>query len=387
MNSVSRDQQIVFNSPPYTGNELEYIKLAIQNKKLCGDNYYSKLCESWFVDQFKCNKIMLTPSCTSALELAALLIKIEPGDEVIMPSYTFVSTANAFVLRGAKIKFVDINPTSMNIEPVLIEPAITVKTKAIVVVHYAGVSCDMELIMSIANKHNLFVIEDAAQAVMSKYNNQPLGTIGHLGCYSFHETKNYTSGGEGGALLINDPQFNSRADILREKGTDRSLFLKGQIDKYSWRDIGSSFLPSELQSAFLYAQLLYAEDINKQRNKIWNMYYTSLRSAVAEYGIETSEIQPGCDQNAHMFFLKFADIDERSDYIRFMKKFNIQTSFHYVPLHSSPAGLKFGEFHGVDNYTSKESQRLVRIPLWYNLPEEDALYVIEKTLSYIESRG
>tara|TARA_Y100000310_G_C20662745_1_gene805686 strand:+ start:136 stop:1284 length:1149 start_codon:yes stop_codon:yes gene_type:complete len=370
---------IPFNVPAQTGNELKYIEQALKSDKLCGDGYFSRKCETWLEQKFNSRKALLTPSCTAALELAAILIDIKPGDEVIMPSYTFVSTANAFVLRGAKIVFIDIRKDTMNIDETLIEAAITNKTKAIVPVHYAGVACEMDQIMSLASKYNLWVIEDAAQGVMSTYQNRALGSIGHIGCYSFHETKNYTSGGEGGAILLNEPTLVERAEIIREKGTNRSLFLNGIVDKYTWKDVGSSFLPSELQAAYLYAQLESSEEINKHRLKIWDRYYVHLSN---ELRINQLPFVPQqIEHNAHMFYLKLNFQSERDRFISHMKSENISTPFHYIPLHSSPAGLKFGRFEGKDINTTIESSKLVRLPLYYELNEKD----IEKVLSFATS--
>lgn len=370
---------IPFNIPPKVGKELAYIEQAIASDKLCGDGYFSKKCEKWFEDSFNTTKALLTPSCTASLELAAILIDVQPGDEVIMPSYTFVSTANAFVLRGAKIIFVDIRPDTMNLDETLIEAAITAKTKAIVPVHYAGVACEMDTILAIAEKHNLWVVEDAAQGVMSTYKGKALGTIGHIGCYSFHETKNYTSGGEGGAILINDTKLVLKAEIIREKGTNRSQFLDGIVDKYTWQGVGSSFLPSELQAAYLYAQLEAADKINNDRLSAWSQYYTTLKP-LAEKGFITIPSKPKCcKHNAHMFYIKCQNIEQRSKLILFLKSNDIISSFHYIPLHSSPAGKKFGVFHGKDECTSFESERLLRLPLFYGISSQ----VIKKVVGSI----
>nr|AHF27135.1 lipopolysaccharide biosynthesis protein rffA [uncultured bacterium Contig1668] len=327
-------------------------------------------------------KVLLTPSCTASLEMAALLLDIQPGDEVIMPSYTFVSTANAFVLRGAKIVFVDVRPDTMNIDETLIEAAITDKTRVIVPVHYAGVACEMDTIMALAKKHNLFVVEDAAQGVMSTYKGRALGTIGHIGCFSFHETKNYTAGGEGGATLINDKALIERAEIIREKGTNRSQFFRGQVDKYTWRDIGSSYLMSDLQAAYLWAQLEAADRINQQRLALWQNYYDALAPLAKAGRIELPSIPDGCVQNAHMFYIKLRDIDDRSALINFLKEAEIMAVFHYIPLHGCPAGEHFGEFHGEDRYTTKESERLLRLPLFYNLSPVNQRTVIATLLNY-----
>lgn len=371
---------IPFNIPPKVGTELAYIEQAIASDKLCGDGYFSKKCEKWFEDSFKTAKVLLTPSCTASLELAAILIDIQPGDEVIMPSYTFVSTANAFVLRGAKIIFVDVRPDTMNIDETLIEAALTTKTKAIVPVHYAGVACEMDTILAIAEKHNLWVIEDAAQGVMSTYKGKALGTLGHIGCYSFHETKNYSSGGEGGAILINDPKLVERAEIIREKGTNRSQFLHGIVDKYTWQDIGSSFLPSELQAAYLYAQLEAADTINNFRLSIWDRYYSKLSLKLKAE--QLPHIPDSIKHNAHMFYIKLSTNEERNEFISYMKEHCITTPFHYIPLHSSPAGKQFGEFVGHDHCTTQESAKLVRLPLYYGMTSDEQNRVIEIMQKY-----
>lgn len=373
---------ILFNKPPMTGNEQQYVVQAIQSSKISGDGYFGKKCQSWFEDKLDCNKALLTPSCTAALEMAAILIDIQAGDEVIMPSYTFVSTANAFVLRGAKIVFVDIRPDTMNIDETLIEQAITPKTKAIVPVHYAGVSCEMDFIMDIATRHDLFVIEDAAQAMMSSYKGKALGTIGHLGTYSFHETKNYTSGGEGGLLIINDEKLTQRAEIIREKGTNRSLFFRGQVDKYTWMDLGSSYLPSELQAAFLWGQLEKAEEINKNRLATWNAYFKGFKDISDKDLITLPTIPENCVHNAHMFYLKLNNVNQRTELIEFLKINSVISVFHYVPLHSSPAGKVFGCFNGDDVCTTAYSQKLLRLPLYYGMGEERIKVVINKVHNF-----
>ncbi|MFB4163956.1 dTDP-4-amino-4,6-dideoxygalactose transaminase [Alteribacillus sp. JSM 102045] len=372
---------IPFNKPPITGYEQQYLHQAVENGKLAGDGSFTKSCNEWMEEYFDCTKAFLTPSCTHALEMAALLAGIGPGDEVIMPSYTFVSTANAFVLRGASIVFVDIRPDTMNIDERLIEDAITSKTKAIVPVHYAGVACEMDKILFIAKKHNLTVIEDAAQGVMSTYKGRALGTIGDLGCYSFHETKNYTSG-EGGALLVNNPEWKERAEIIREKGTNRSQFFRGQVDKYTWVDVGSSYLPSELNAAFLYAQFEQADAINKDRIKAWNTYYEELYPLAEEGKAELPYIPADCVHNAHMFYIKTKDLEERTALIDWLKQYDIMSAFHYVPLHSSEAGKRFGRFYGNDRFTTRESDRLLRLPMYYGLSEENVKYIAEKVRSY-----
>jgi dTDP-4-amino-4,6-dideoxygalactose transaminase len=374
---------IPFNKPLVTGKEIEYIKKVIANQKLSGDGSFTKKCSNWFEENFGCKKALLTTSCTHALEMAALLADIKPGDEVIMPSYTFVSTANAFVLRGAKIVFVDIRPDTMNMDETLIEAAITEKTKAIVPVHYAGVACEMDVIMSIACRYGLIVIEDAAQGVMSKYKSKYLGTIGHMGCYSFHETKNYNCG-EGGALIINDEAFIERAEIIREKGTNRSKFYRGQVDKYTWVDIGSSYLPSELNAAYLYAQLEMAEVINKKRLEIWDYYFSELKPLQDRRLLELPYIPKDCQHNAHMFYIKTKSLDERSSLINYLKCKGINTVFHYVPLHSSPAGKEFGKFCGKDRFTTIESERLLRLPMFYGLNDNKINFVLHNLGAYYE---
>ncbi len=376
--------RIPFNKPVLTGNEKKYVLIAMDSSSLAGDGVYSKKCQAWFEGELNCERALLTPSCTAALEMAAILIGIESGDEVIMPSYTFVSTANAFVLRGAKIIFVDIRPDTMNIDETLIEAAITPRTKAIVPVHYAGVSCEMDVIMDIANEHKLFVIEDAAQAMMSTYKGKALGTIGHIGTYSFHETKNYTSGGEGGLLIINDEQFVEQAEIIREKGTNRSKFLGGSVDKYTWVGVGSSFLPSELQAAYLWGQLERADEINLNRLNIWNTYYQALQPLKGDGLIELPRQLEGCLHNAHMFYLKLTSIEQRAVLINYLKGCGILAVFHYVPLHSSVAGKRFGTFYGEDKYTTAESERLIRLPMFFSLSDAECQYVIESVFNGVK---
>lgn len=367
---------ISFNVPPVVGNELKYIEQAIGNHKICGDGEFTQKCSAWMEEKTGTAKALLTTSCTHATEMAALLADIQPGDEVVMPSFTFVSTADAFVLRGAKVKFVDIRPDTMNIDETLIEDAITDKTKAIVPVHYAGVGCEMDTIMDIARKHHLLVIEDAAQGVMSSYKGKALGTIGDYGCYSFHETKNYSMG-EGGALLIKDPDMIERAEIVREKGTNRSKFFRGQIDKYTWVDAGSSYLPSELNAAYLWAQLEQADIVNDNRLKSWNLYKELLTPIAEKEYITLPYIPEECTHNAHMFYIKTKNLEERSALISYLKENGVLAVFHYIPLHGAPAGQKYGEFIGEDKYTTRESERLVRLPMYYNLSEEDITYVAE----------
>lgn len=369
---------INFNEPVYLEKSMEYVKKAILiNKRLNGDGEFTAKCTEWMEQRFGGAKILLTTSCTHGLEMAALLCGIVPGDEVIMPSYTFVSTANAFVLRGAKIKFVDIDPRTMNINADLIEEAITERTRVIVPVHYAGVSCDMDKIMAVARKHHLIVVEDAAQGVMAKYKGKYLGTIGDFGSYSFHETKNYTMG-EGGALVFQKDEYQEKAEILREKGTDRSKFFRGQVDKYRWIDYGSSYLPSEMNAAYLYAQLEECEKINHKRHEIYDYYHANLKNLEDEGKIQRPFVPEGCVHNAHMYYIKTRDLSVRSRLIAYLKENGICTAFHYVPLHSSPAGEKFGRFSGEDVYTTRESERLVRLPMFYDLSETDMEYIVEK---------
>ena len=365
---------INFNVPPFTGKEMEYMKQAVEAQKICGDGQFTKKCNQWIEEKTGTRKALLTTSCTHATELAALLAKVQPGDEVIMPSFTFVSTADAFVLRGAIPVFVDIRPDTMNIDETKIEAALTEKTVGIVPVHYAGVSCEMDTIMDIAKKHNLWVIEDAAQGIMSTYKGKALGTIGDFGCFSFHETKNYSMG-EGGALLIQDEKYIEDAEIYREKGTNRSKFFRGQIDKYTWVDYGSSYLPSDLNAAYLWAQLEMAEEINEHRLACWNRYYDNLKDLQNAGKITLPTIPEGCVHNAHMFYLKSKDLEERTAFIDFMKEKGILTVFHYIPLHSAPAGVRYGRFHGEDVYTTKESERLVRLPMYYSLTLEEVDFI------------
>lgn len=368
---------IGFNVAPFTGKEFDYIQEAIKAEHICGDGMFTKKCNAWIEEKTGTAKALLTTSCTHATEMAALLLDIQPGDEVIMPAYTFVSTANAFVLRGAVPVFVDIRPDTMNIDETLIEAAITEKTKAIVPVHYAGVACEMDTIMAIAKKHHLAVVEDAAQGVCAWYKGKALGTFGDYGCYSFHETKNFSMG-EGGALLIQKPEAIEDAEILREKGTNRSKFFRGQVDKYTWVNSGSSYLPSDMNAAYLWAQLEAADLINADRMNSWKLY-RELLTPLAEEGLLTLPTVPeGCEHNAHMFYIKTADLEERTRLIAFLKEQGIQTVFHYIPLHTAPAGQKFGRFFGEDHCTTRESERLLRLPLYYGLKEEQVVYVGEK---------
>ena len=365
-----------FNVPPCVGNEIEYVKQAIESHKICGDGQFTKKCHQWMEDRFNAQKVLLTTSGTTALDMAMLLCDLQPGDEVILPSYTFSSTATSAVLAGAKLVFVDFRPDTMNIDENKIEDAITDRTKVIIAMHYAGVACEMDTIMDIAKRHNLIVVEDAAQGVMSKYKGKYLGTIGTFGCYSFHETKNYSMG-EGGALVINDPEYNERAEILREKGTNRAKFFRGQVDKYTWVDFGDSYLPSELNAAYLWAQLLNADEINDNRIATWNRYYQGLQTMAKEGKFEIPTVPEECEHNAHMFYLKCKDLKERSEFIKFMKEKELYCVFHYIPLHSAPAGEKFGRFDGEDEFTTKESERLVRLPMYYGLLEDQVDLVVE----------
>ncbi len=372
---------IDFNIPPFTGKELEYVKQAVDAHKICGDGQFTKKCNAWLEQHFHAQKVLLTTSGSSALDMAALLCEIQPGDEVILPSFTFSSTANAFVLAGATLVFVDIRPDTMNIDETKIESAITQKTKVIVPVHYAGVACEMDTIMDIARRYGLKVVEDAAQGVMSYYKGRALGTIGDFGCYSFHETKNYSMG-EGGALVINDCNYNDAAEILREKGTNRSKFFRGQVDKYTWVDFGDSYLPSDMNAAYLLAQLEVAEEINQNRLETWNAYYKAFHPLKEKGIIELPTIPKDCVHNAHMFYIKLSCLEERTRFINFMREREIWCVFHYVPLHSAPAGLKFGRFQGLDNWTTKESERLVRLPLYYNLTKENREFVIKSVKEF-----
>ncbi len=366
---------IDFNRPPYFTSELQFIKGAIERHQICGDGFYTAQCTQWICSRFKTNHACLTTSCTHALEMAALLLELQPGDEIIMPSYTFVSTANAFVLHGAKIVFTDIRPDTMNLDETLVEDAITERTRAIVPVHYAGVGCEMDTLAAVARRHGLIVVEDAAQGVMAAYKGKALGTIGDIGCYSFHETKNYSMG-EGGALLLRHPELAERAEIIRQKGTDRNKFLRGQVDKYSWVDCGSSYLPSDINAAFLWAQLLHADEINQNRLRSWRRYDELLRP-LAERGLISQPVIPAqCDHNAHMYYIKVKDLAERTALIEYLAGRDIQAVFHYVPLHSSQAGIHYGRFHGEDRWTTRESERLLRLPLYFHLSEQDQDEVI-----------
>ena len=358
--------KIPFNIPTIVGDEQNYIAKVIESKRFSGDGNYTKLCQEWFTNKLKAPKALLTSSCTHALELSALLIDLQPGDEVITSSFSFVSSANAFALRGAKIIFIDIDPITMNMDVSQIEQAITKKTKTIIPIHYAGVPCKMDEIMRIANEYKLWVIEDAAHGILAKYKNKYQGTIGHLGCFSFHETKNLNCG-EGGALVINHEKFFELAEIIREKGTNRSKFLRGEIDKYSWVEIGSSYLLNELSAAFLYTQLLNSEKLTNKRLTLWNRYFENLKHIPS---IKLPTIPDYATHNAHVFFIKTENMDKRDALIQFLKSKDIQSTFHYVPLHSSTAGKKYSEFRGIESHTTKESERLLRLPLYYELSLE-----------------
>ena len=372
---------IPFNVPPFVGDEFKYIEKAVKNHKISGDGEFTKKCNAWLENKFSAQKVLLTTSGTGALDMAMLLCKFKPGDEVILPSYTFSSTATSILVGGAVPVFVDIRPDTMNIDEDKIEAAITEKTKAVAVVHYAGVSCEMDKIMEIAKRHNLKVIEDAAQGVMSTYKGKALGTIGDFGCYSFHETKNYSMG-EGGALVVNNADFNERAEILREKGTNRSKFFRGQIDKYTWVDVGDSYLPSEINAAYLWAQLQKADEINQNRLETWQTYYDALKPFADNEKVELPQIPAECKHNAHMFYLKLKNLDERTKFINYMKGKNVSCVFHYVPLHSAPAGKKYCRFHGEDKFTTRESDRLVRLPLYYGMDKNDLSYIIKNVKDF-----
>ncbi len=375
--------KIDFNVPPYTGKEMDYIKQAVDDKKICGDGSFTKACNQWIEEKTGTKKCLLTTSCTHATEMAALLADIKAGDEVIMPSYTFVSTADAFVLRGATAVFVDIRPDTMNMDETLVEDAVTDRTKAIVPVHYAGVGCEMDEIMEIAKRHDLFVVEDAAQGIMASYKGKALGTFGEFGCFSFHETKNFSMG-EGGAILIRDEKYIEDAEIIREKGTDRSKYYRGQVDKYRWQNYGSSYLPSDMNAAYLYAQLELADEITQARMDRWNQYHELLLPLAEAGKIELPFIPAHCTHNAHMFYLKTKDLEERSRLDAFLKEKNILPASHYVPLHSAPAGIKFGRFHGEDKYTTKESERLLRLPMFYKLTADEVEYIAAQVKAFYQ---
>lgn len=373
---------INFNVPPLVGTEMTYVREAVEdNHKICGDGPFTQRCDAWIEEHFNARKSLLTTSGTTALEMAAILCGIKPGDEVILPSFTFSSTATAFVLVGAKLVFVDIRPDTMNIDESKIEAAITARTRAIVVVHYAGVACEMDTIMDIAHHYDLKVVEDAAQGVMSTYKGKALGTIGDFGCYSFHETKNYSMG-EGGAILVNDTSCVERAEIIREKGTNRSRFLRGQVDKYTWVDYGSSYLPSDINAAYLWGQLEMAEAINRDRLATWRSYWDGLKPLAEGGKLELPLIPEGCEHNAHMFYVKLEDLQQRTEFISYLRDHGVQSTFHYIPLHSSPAGKHYGRFAGMDEFTTRESNRLTRLPMYYGLSKEDRATVVDAIRSY-----
>lgn len=372
---------IPFNIPPFVGEELNYVKQAVEAQKICGDGQFTKKCNAWLEERFGAQKVLLTTSGTTALDMAALLCDLKPGDEVILPSFTFSSTATAFVLAGATLVFVDIRPDTMNIDETKIEAAITDKTKVIVPVHYAGVACEMDTIMEIAKKHNLMVVEDAAQGVMSSYKGRALGTIGDFGCFSFHETKNYSMG-EGGALVINDPKYNEKAEIMREKGTNRAKYFRGQVDKYTWVDFGDSYLPSDMNAAYLWAQLQVADKINDHRLAVWQKYYEAFKPLEDAGKVTLPVIPEGCVHNAHMFYMKSKSLEERTELISYLKAQGVQAVFHYIPLHSAPAGLKFGRFSGEDVYATEDSDRLVRLPMYYGISDQDVDAVIKAVKAF-----
>ena len=382
---------INFNVPPYVGTEMDYVREAAEaNRKICGDGPFTKRCSAWLEERFGAPKALLTTSGTTALEMASILCELEPGDEVILPSFTFSTTATAFVLAGAKLVFVDIRPDTMNLDEQKIEDAITERTRVIAPVHYAGVGCEMDTILDIARRHNLKVVEDAAQGVMSTYKGRPLGTMGDFGCYSFHETKNYSMG-EGGAIMVNDPACVERAEIIREKGTNRARFFRGQVDKYTWVDYGSSYLPSDMNAAYLWAQLQEADAINNDRLATWNAYYQAFEPLAQAGRVQLPCVPEECEHNAHMFYLVCDSLAQRTALIDFMKARDIYPAFHYIPLHSSPAGQRFGRFHGEDEWTTSISERLVRLPLYYGLTAEDRQAVIDAVLAFYaqedEARG
>ena len=375
---------IPFNIPVFTGKETEYISQVIESRKISGDGVFTMRCSAWLEERMLSRKALLTTSGSSALDMAALLCDLKPGDEVILPSFTFSSTANAFVLAGAKLVFTDIRPDTMNIDEMKIEAAITEKTRVICVVHYAGVACEMDAVLDIARRHNLLVVEDAAQAMMASYKGKPLGTIGDFGCYSFHETKNYSMG-EGGAILINRPEYIEKAEILREKGTNRSRFYRKQVEQYTWLDYGDSYLPSELNAAYLWAQLEMAEKINEERKRSWELYHRLLQPLAEAGRLELPQIPEGCMHNAHMYYVKLKNPEERAAFIRYLKAHGVDTAFHYIPLHSAPAGRRFGRFAGVDEYTTRESERLTRLPMYYGLREEDIREIVRVTEGFFDS--
>lgn len=382
MSKILNKKEISFNKGTFLGSEFEYIQDAINRKHISGDGYYTKKCNEILENKIGCKKALLTHSCTAALEISAMLLDLEKDDEVICPSYTFVTTASSFALRGAKCVFVDIKDDTLNIDENLIESAITDRTKAIIPVHYAGVSCEMEKILEIAKKYNLKVIEDSAQAIGSSYKNRPCGSIGDMGCFSFHETKNVVCG-EGGALAINDEKYIEDAEIIREKGTNRSKFFRGQVDKYTWVALGSSYLPSDMNAAYLYPQLEKLDQINNKRKELWNNYHMAFEDFEKTGLIRRPYIPSHCEHNAHMYFLRFNDLKTRTRFIDYMKKNDISTVFHYIPLHSSPAGIKFGRYEGNMEVTNKVSDTLVRLPIFYSMNSSVQDYVIAKVRGFL----
>lgn len=378
---------IQFNKPSLTGNEQKYVLEAINSSHISGDGSFTKRCHQWFEKKLRCPKALLTTSCTHALEMSAILLDIKAGDEVIMPSYTFVSTANAFVLRGAKIVFVDIRPDTMNIDESKIEQAITDRTKVIVPVHYAGVACEMDTIMALADKYDLFVVEDAAQAMLSSYKGRLLGTIGHIAAFSFHETKNFTSAGEGGLLIINNKKFIDRAEIIREKGTNRSQFFRGMTDKYSWVDIGSSYLMNDLSAAYLWGQLENADEINRNRLHSFNFYWNSLEKLQTKSLVVLPTTPKKSDHNGHMFYIKVKDLNVRTQLLQYLNLNSVKAVFHYVPLHSSSAGLSFGRFNGEDKYTTICSEQLIRLPLWFGISNDEIKFVSDNIYKFFSVKN
>ena len=376
---------IRFNVPPFLGTELDYMREAIATGNIGGDGEFCLKCKHWIEERFGAQAAYLTTSGTSALEMASWLSDFEPGDEVILPSFTFSSTATAFLQRGARLVFVDVRPDTMNIDETKIEAAITPKTRVIAAVHYAGIACEMDTIMGIARAHGLTVVEDAAQGVMSTYKGRALGTIGDFGCYSFHETKNYSMG-EGGAIVIQDPALDDQAEILREKGTNRSRYFRGQVDKYTWVDYGSSLLPSDMLAAYLWAQLQEADRINDDRRATWDAYYQAFLPLSEKGLLGIPTVPEGCVHNAHLFYVKLADLAERTAFMAYLKEHGVQSSFHYIPLHSAPAGLKYGRFSGEDVYTTRESERLTRLPMYFGMAPADRDKVIETVLSFFGKR-
>ena len=376
---------IPFNQAPLVGTEVEYVNAATKMSNLCGNGEFTKRCQQWMENWLGGGKVFLTTSCTSSLEIAAILVDAKPGDEVIIPSYTFVSTVNAFVLRGATVVYVDIEEGSMNIDHTKIEAAITPKTRAIVPVHYAGIACDMDAIMSLAKKHNLLVVEDAAQCLTSSYNSRAVGSIGHVACFSFHETKNFTSGGQGGAVVINDPSLVTRAEIVYDNGTNRRQFFRGEVDKYEWIDIGSNFVMSEIQAAYLWAQLEAEDKIGSRRHQLWSSYLTSLKQLADAGHIRLPPVGHGRTHNAHMFFIKLADKKTRDDFIRHMKEGGITASAHYVPLHPRRLGKQQGRFAGTDDFTTQESDRLVRLPMYFTLSDQDQSIVVGRVKEFFKA--